>query len=235
MLSAHLSTKKSSEPPPPRPAAAGAQATHWTDRQSPCAHSACHEEPGSPLDRKYKVRPLGLPPFPSQLPLMREWHRLTWMSTKPGRRLTTKPTCLGSQDARMGEVDWELVSFLCFPFYLHFLFTLSTCPNNPRRDPSANLNQEVRVTTPRVQKRLSPQCPGSGHLSCIPAEVFRPCGEAPGPAGLGYWEVGRMGELGEGRTAAHHLQIRLTKQMRTEGSRVCNRNRTNLKWGWEAK
>lgn len=40
-------------------------------------------------------------------------------------------------------------------------------------------------------------------------------GEALGPAGLGYLEVGRTGELGEGRAAAHHRQIRLTKQMQT--------------------
>lgn len=117
-------------------------------------------------------------------------------------------------DARTGEVAWQLLPFLCVPFYLHFLCALSTCRSNPRRDPSANLNQEVRVTTPRVQKRLLPSAQAQDTYPVSQQRCSVPVGEALGPAGLGYWEVGRMGERvgGRGRTAAHHLQIPLTKQ-----------------------
>lgn len=117
-------------------------------------------------------------------------------------------------DARTGEVAWQLLPFLCVPFYLHFLCALSTCRSNPRRDPSVNLNQEVRVTTPRVQKRLLPSAQAQDTYPVSQQRCSVPVGEALGPAGLGYWEVGRMGERvgGRGRTAAHHLQIPLTKQ-----------------------
>lgn len=205
MLSAHLVTRRSSAPPPPRPAEAGAQATHWADRQSPRAHSACHEELG-----KYKVGRLGSPPF-----LSLERVAPTDMDVHRARQTPCHQTHPSwAPDARTGEVAWQLLPFLCVPFYLHFLCALSTCRSNPRRDPSANLNQEVRVTTPRVQKRLLPSAQAQDTYPVSQQRCSVPVGEALGPAGLGYWEVGRMGERvgGRGRTAAHHLQIPLTKQ-----------------------
>jgi len=70
-------------------------------------------------------------------------------------------------------------------------------------------------------------------LPHIPAEVFGPCGEALGPTSLGDDVEGgwRAGGVGTGKDDDCAPPTDLATQTQIEGSRVCNRNRINLKWG----